>query len=153
LALLGLHLFTAQDEEGRSVNQATAQVTPGTDAKLVGIGGWLLLLIVKLWIGSVVLIFSGIVGTNHLGTMLVIGLGVLSGAAALLLTITNRKGVLLAKIFLALEAAYFLFELLPPVSSDNTFKTTEFLILTVLYLIYLFRSKRVKNTYFPQPTL
>lgn len=134
------------------VNQAAPSLDTSSDVKLVGVGGWLLLLVIKLSVGAVVLILAGIAGTNRVGSMLVIGLGVLSGITAFLLTTGNSKGVLLAKLFLGIEAAYYAFELLPPVS-DNPYKTTEFLILSILYIIYLFRSKRVKNTYFPQPTL
>jgi hypothetical protein len=70
-----------------------------------------------------------------------------------LLTTKNRKGVLFAKIFLIVEAAYYVLELLPPISVDNPVKTAGFFAASILYLVYLFRSKRVKNTYFPQPSL
>jgi len=60
---------------------------------------------------------------------------------------------LFAKIFLIVEAAYYVLELLPPISVDNPVKTAGFFAASILYLVYLFRSKRVKNTYFPQPSL
>ena len=133
------------------MNQAVPLSDTSPDAKLVGVGGWLLLLVIKLWAGAAVRILVGITLPNHLEALLNIGFGVLSGTAAFLLTSKNRKGVLLAKIFLIAEAAYYVLELLPPTSVDNPFKTAGFFVASILYLIYLFRSKRVKNTYFPQP--
>lgn len=133
------------------MNQAVPSTGIPSDAKLVGIGGWLSLLIIKLSLGAAVRVLVGIALPNHLEALLNIGFGVLSGIAAFLLLIRNRKGVLLAKIFLATEAAYYVLELLPPTSVDNPFKTSGFFVASILYLIYLFRSERVKNTYFPQP--
>jgi hypothetical protein len=134
------------------VNQATVQFAHDTsDAKLVGIGGWLLLLIIKLLVGTALRVLVGIAMPNHLAGVFNIGFGVLSGTAAFLLINRNRKGVLLAKIFLAAEALYYALELLPPASVDNPFKTCGFAAASVLYFIYLARSKRVKNTYFQQP--
>ncbi|MGA2338517.1 MAG: hypothetical protein ABSF75_01380 [Terracidiphilus sp.] len=135
------------------VNQAVP--LPGTESnsKLVGIGGWLLLLIIKLWAGTALRILAGAALPNHAEGMLNVGFGLLSGIAAFLLTTKNRKGVLFAKIFLIVEAAYYVLELLPPISVDNPVKTAGFFAASILYLVYLFRSKRVKNTYFPQPSL
>lgn len=130
-----------------------AQHSPdaSSNAKLVGIGGWLLLLIIKLWFGAAVRVLGGIAEPNHLLALLNFGFAALAGIAAYLLGRKNPTGVMLAKIFLAAEAVYYVLELLPPASVDNPFKTAGFLTASVLYFIYLFRSKRVKNTYFPEP--
>jgi hypothetical protein len=135
------------------VNQAVPLPDTQSDSKLVGLGGWLLLLVIKLWLGAAGRILVGVTLSNHGEALLNVGFGVLSLAAALLLTIKNRNGVLLAKIFLAADAAYYVLELLPPTSVDNPFKTAGFCVASIFYFIYLFRSKRVKNTYFPQPSL
>lgn len=133
------------------VNQAIPLPAAKPDTKLVGVGGWLLLLVVKLLLGGLILIVDGISGTDRVSSILIIGLGVLSGITAILLLTGNRKGVLLAKITLGIEAALYLLELLPP--SDNPYKYGEFFVLSIPYIIYLFRSKRVKNTYFAQPSV
>jgi hypothetical protein len=132
------------------VNQAAAQPSPDTssDAKLVGIGGWLLLLIIKLWVGVAVRVLGGIAEPNHLVGLLNFGFAALAAIAAYLLGRNNPKGVMFAKILLAAEAIYYVLELIPPASVDNPFKTAGFFVASVLYFIYLFRSKRVKNTYF-----
>ncbi|HVB56733.1 MAG TPA: hypothetical protein VNE63_09930 [Candidatus Acidoferrales bacterium] len=135
------------------MNQAAAQLSPNasSNAKLVGIGGWLLLLIIKLWFGAAVRVLGGIAEPNHLLALLNFGFAALAGIGAYLLGRKNPTGVMLAKIFLAAEGVYYVLELLPPASVDNPFKTAGFLTASVLYFIYLFRSKRVKNTYFPEP--
>ena len=135
------------------MKQAAAQPSPDTssDAKLIGIGGWLLLLILKLWVGAAVRVLGGIAAPNHLVALLNFGFAALAGTAAYMLGRKNPKGVMLAKILLAAEAVYYVLELVPPASVDNPFKTAGFLTASVLYFIYLFRSKRVKNTYFPEP--
>jgi hypothetical protein len=135
------------------VNQAAAQLSldASSNAKLVGIGGWLLLLIIKLWVGVTVRILGGIAEPNHLLALVNFGFAALAGIAAYLLGRKNPKGVMLARIPLAAEAVYYALELLPPASVDNPFKTAGFFTASVLYFIYLFRSKRVKNTYFPEP--
>lgn len=135
------------------MNQVGTTLSPGTlsDAKLVGIGGWLLLLIIKLWVGVAVRLLGGIGEPNHLVALLNFGFAALAAITAYLLGRKDPKGVMLARFFLAAEAVYYLLELLPPTSSVNPFKTAGFLTASVLYFIYLFRSKRVKNTYFPEP--
>lgn len=154
----GLNMFKTTLREydtpmPKGSNQTAAQpsIDISSNAKLVGIGGWLLLLIVKLWIGAAVRVLSGIAQPNHLVALLNFAFAALAGTAAYLLSRKNRKGVVLAKILLAAEAAYYALELMPPASVDNPFKTAGFFTASVLYFIYLFRSKRVKNTYSPEP--
>jgi hypothetical protein len=132
------------------VNQAAEQLAPAhsSNTKLVGIGGWLLLLIVKLWVGVAVRLLAGIAEQNHAIALLNFAFAAFAAIAAYLLGQKRPKGVLLAKILLAAEAVYYILELLMSSADLNSFKTTGFLIASVLYLIYLFRSARVRNTYF-----
>lgn len=132
------------------MNQTAEQLSsaPASNAKLVGIGGWLLLLIVKLWAGVAVRVLAGISEQSHAVASLNFGFAAFAAIAAYLLGRKHPKGVILAKILLAAEAVYYILELLLPAGSINTFKTTGFLVASVLYFIYLFRSERVKNTYF-----
>jgi hypothetical protein len=125
------------------------QVATSPDARLTGIGGWLLLLIIKLWIGAVVRFLVGIADATHPVGVLNLAFAALGGAAAYLLGSKSPKGVMLAKIVLAADACYYVLELLPPISVANPFKTAGFLVASILYIAYLFLSKRVKNTYFP----
>jgi hypothetical protein len=127
------------------------QEEPLRDARLIGIGGWLLLLVIKLSIGTVVRLLAGIAESNHLVGLLNLAFALVGGVSAYLLVIKSPKGVLLAKIVLGGEAVYYLLEVVPPISVANPFKTAGFFCVSVLYLAYLFRSKRVKNTYFPMP--
>jgi hypothetical protein len=127
------------------------QTEPQQDARLIGIGGWLLLLVIKLSVGGLTRLLGGLAESNHGVGLLNIAFGVIAGIAAYLLMRKNAKGVLLAKIFLGAEALYYVLELIPPTSVANPFKTLGFFCASVLYLAYLFRSKRVKNTYFPAP--
>jgi hypothetical protein len=121
---------------------------PSTGTRLTGIGGWLLLLIIKLWIGAVIRFLGGIAEPTHPVGVLNLVFGALGGAAAYLLGSKNSKGVMLAKIVLAADALYYVLELLPPISVANPFKTAGFLVASILYVAYLFGSERVKNTYF-----
>jgi hypothetical protein len=120
----------------------------------VGVGGWLRLLTVRLGIGTAVRLFSGLGGFSDGAYLLAVfnlGSAVLSGSAAYLLEKKNPKGVLLAKIYLALDAAYYLAVLVIGSSTEFTdwFKPAGYLLASVLYFAYLFRSRRVRNTYNP----
>jgi hypothetical protein len=117
------------------------------DEKLVGVGGWLLLLIIKLWAGAAIRLVAAVGGPNLVGLVNLV-FAVVSATAAYLLGRKNPRGVALAKVALAAEAIYYALELVPPMSVANPSKTAGFLAASVLYFAYLFRSKRVKNTYF-----
>ena len=58
------------------MNQAAEQLSsaPASNVKLVGIGGWLLLLIVKLWVGVAVRVLAGISEQSHAVALLNFGL-------------------------------------------------------------------------------
>ena len=137
-------------------NSVSTSFKPTT--AIAGIGGWLLLLIVRLWIGTAVRLIGGFAAGFSLLGLFSFGSVALSGAAALLLGFKNAKGVLIAKIFLAADAIYYSLALIDfllgsdsQVSSSMPpwFQPSGYLIASVLWLVYLIRSRRVKNTYFP----
>jgi hypothetical protein len=111
------------------------------------VGGWLLLLIIKLWTGAAIRLLAAIADPNLVGLVNLV-FAVVSATAAYLLGRKNPRGVIFAKVALAAEAIYYALELVPPMSVGNPIKTVGFLAASALYFAYLFRSKRVKNTYF-----
>jgi hypothetical protein len=131
----------------------------------VGISGWLLVLIIRLWVGTAVgLANASTATTEGIGspiptvvvTALCIGLAVLAASAALLLTKRSTKGVLVAKVFFVLDASVCglgLFSALNGIEMLESrgfplwFRPAGFLVANVLWFIYLVRSQRVKNTY------
>jgi hypothetical protein len=146
--------------------------------ELAGIGGWLLLLILKLWVSAVVRIVGGFsAGATALGMANTSGsviaaemglgaanilAGVLSGAAGYLLARKNPKGPLFAKTFLMLDAGYYLLLLLSALGgaaspADDSFpawvKPTGYLFASVIWFAYLQRSRRVANTYRGRPAV
>jgi hypothetical protein len=80
----------------------------------------LLLLIIKLWISAAVHGLVGITEPNHLVGGLNLGFAALAGVAAYLLNTKNPKGVTVAKIFLAVDAVYYLLALLDSALGDKT---------------------------------
>lgn len=153
-----------------------AENTQLGQGELAGVGGWLLILIVKLWVSAAVRIAVGIsAGATALGmanasgsvTATEMGLsatnllaGVLAGVAGYLLTFKNPKGPLLAKIFLILDAGYYLLLLLSALggtapAADGPlpawYRPTGYLLACVIWFAYLLRSRRVANTYHERP--
>jgi hypothetical protein len=127
---------------------------------------------VKLWISAAVRVLGGFsAGVSALGMTNASGAdvaaelalsaanvlaGILAGVAGYLLMRTSAKGPLSAKIFLVLDAGYYLLLLLSafggaaPAAGDSFpewFKPTGYLLASVIWLVYLLRSRRVANTY------
>lgn len=141
------------------VGSSTPTIVESQEITLVGVGGWLRLLTVKLALSAVIRLLGGLDGFSN-GTYLVaafnLGSALLTGIAAYLLETKNPKGVLLTKIYLILDAVYYLAVLvIGPSSTDfaDRFKPVGFLLTSVLYFVYLLRSRRVRNTYKPTSTL
>lgn len=132
----------------------------------------MLLLIVKLWISTAVRVLGGFsAGVSALGMTNASGAdvaaqlalsaanifaGILAGVAAYLLMRKSAKGPLLAKIFLILDAGYYLLSLFSALggaasaagdSFPGWFKPTGYLLASIIWLVYLLRSRRVANTY------
>lgn len=151
-------LETNRDERLRQLKMADAngQVKARPTLALTGIGGWLLLLIVRLWIGAAIRLIGGLaVGLSLLG-LFSFASAALAGVAAYLLGRKNAKGVMVAKVFLAADASYYLLELIVSMlggaSNDSGplppwFKPSGYLVACVLWFAYLVRSERVKNTH------
>src|SRR5271170_3360815 len=127
----------------------------GTKSSAVGIGGWLSILVFKLGVSTMVRALGGLSdGVSVLG-LLSIGSAILSGVAAYLLLNKNPKGVLLCKVFLTVDAGYYCLELIDSMfSASNTsgpmpawYKPSGYFLACILWLLYLIRSERVKNTF------
>lgn len=138
----------------------------------VGVGGWLLLLIVKLGYGACLRVVGGFsqvsaaMGmTNRSGGVVAVAMtlavgsisfGLLDGVAAFLLKAENPKGLLFAKIALMLDVVYYLLALGGTLtgiaslcdSSPRWFRPIGFLVASLIWLAYLKRSRRVANTFF-----
>jgi len=115
---------------------------------LTGIGGLLLLLIVRLWIGALIRLLSGMATPNHAVGFVNIFFAAMGGAAAFMLGARSPKGLKLTKVFLLAEAVYFALELLLPASGSDPAKPVGYLVASIAWFVYLLRSKRVQNTYF-----
>lgn len=103
--------------------------------------------------------------TNASGTEVATGMGlsaanilagILAGVAGYLLMTKSAKGPRFAKIFLLLDAGYYLLLLLTvivgssPTTGDSFpawFKPTGFLFASLIWFVYLLRSRRVSNTF------
>jgi len=132
----------------------------------------LLLLIVKLWIGAAVRILGGYTaGASALGMTNASGAdvaaemglsavsviaGVLAGIAAYLLMRKSAKAPPFAKVYLLLDAGYYLLWLLSALagvqfetggSFTGWFKPSGYLLACLIWFAYLLRSRRVANTY------
>jgi hypothetical protein len=141
-----------------------------------GIGGWLILLLLDLWIiaavrlafgiSGLLLVFRGIhapmVPAVH--GPLPAAVSVLAGATGVvtgfLLARKNPKGPTIAKILFFLEIGYYLASLfivllsVTPAVADALppwVKPAGFLLSSVLWLGYLFSSRRVATTYSGEP--
>jgi hypothetical protein len=141
-----------------------------------GIGGWLILLLLDLWIIAAARLASGI------STLLVVfrgshaplvpaahgplpaAVGVLAGVTGavtgFLLVRKNPKGPIVAKILFFLEIGYYIASLFivllstAPAVADSLpawVKPAGYLLSSVLCLGYLFGSRRVANTYSGEP--
>ena len=121
-----------------------------------GIGGWLILLIVKL--GAVV-IFRGAFGVLHSDYLSFpnFASALLAGCAAYQLLKQHPRGVVLAKLSLMLEVTFyfvaFLADFYDP-KHDSSSSGPEYLgqlVADLLWLSYTFRSRRIQNTYYGSP--
>jgi hypothetical protein len=127
-------------------------------AAVSGIGGWLLLLIIRLWIGTGIRVIGGVAAGLSLLGIFSLGSAALAGVAAYLLGRKSAKGVMVAKIYLVVDGLYYILALLdsmldgaPQLSGGLPpwFKPSGYLVACVLWLLYLAHSERVKNTYCP----
>jgi hypothetical protein len=141
-----------------------------------GIGGWLILLLLDLWIiaaarlassiSALLVVFRGIrapmVPAAHGPLPAAVGVlaGVTGAVTGFLLARKNPKGPIVAKILFFLEIGYYLASLFivllstAPAVTDSLpawVKPAGYLLSSILCLGYLFGSRRVANTYSGEP--
>src|SRR5579885_1328787 len=78
---------------------------------IVGIGGWLLLLVIKLFSGAAIRTSYGIANFPHGVAVMNLVFGLAGGTAAFLLCVRNVLGVKVAKVYLGAEAIYYFVDL------------------------------------------
>ncbi len=139
-----------------------------------GLGGWLIVFLLALWVDAASRLAAGVstwTGILHLvrnpeiqmrplpATIAIVA-GLLGAVAGFLIATRNRLGPAFAKGLLSLEAGYYLLSLLAtlvhtgPVVSDTLpiwVKPGAYFFAFFVGLVYLLRSRRVANTWAPQP--
>jgi len=142
-----------------------------------GLGGWLILLLLAIWINAAARLAAGIsafavilhfpapvfpVALKPVPAAIAVVAGLFGAIAGYLLARKNRVGPAFTKTLLSLDIGYYLLFLLfvvvrtGPVAADTLppwVKPGGFLFASSVALIYLLRSRRVANTYFPKPVL
>jgi hypothetical protein len=121
------------------------------DVYLTGIGGWLAFFIIRLW-WIVVLDINGLARQlSPLGTALKVTYAVFAAIVAVLMMVKNPYGVKIAKPYLLLEASdhlFFAWVAAVEINSSSVIKLCWAFVGSILWWVYLTRSKRVRNTYF-----
>ena len=136
---------------------STAPVTPEAPAPLTGIGGWLLFFVIVMFFNSLVSL-AATADTSPAGAIFTLGLFGVSLAAGIQLCRKQKSGVLLAKIFLIGNWCVAVLAVIGATASAGNDPTGVILLQMFIYLFkatlfgglwlaYLYRSKRVKNTY------
>jgi transglutaminase-like putative cysteine protease len=121
------------------------------DPRLTGIAGWLALFIIRLLFA---VLMNAISLEKHLSRMdlvLNITFVILAATAAVLMMVKSHYGVKVASVFLLLEASARLLSIWGAAVTNNLpalGRLTGYLINSILWWVYLIRSRRVKNTYF-----
>jgi hypothetical protein len=126
---------------------ASAQTTTAPPPLKPEIAGWLLLCVVRFYIGA----FTAFAGAAENHSKLYVAIGVIELTLGLLLSTKNRVGLILARIWLILEAVFFgllaALAFVPPANSEAALKLLSYCLGSVILIVYFFRSKRVKVTY------
>jgi hypothetical protein len=125
---------------------ASAQPTTAPPIK-PKLAGWLLLFVVRFYIGAGI----AFVGTAKNHSKMYAVVGAIELTLGILLSMKNRAGLILTRIWLILEAAFFglltALAFLPPADNDAALKLLSYSLGSVILAVYFFRSKRVKLTY------
>jgi hypothetical protein len=140
-----------------------------------GLGGWLILVVLAIWINAAALLLSGVsvlaalfrhtasssfLRMSPFSAVLAVAAGVFGAVAGYLLVRKNPLGPTVARTLLALTAGYSLMVLLAtvlrigPVPAESIPAWVEpaaYLVAALLGLGYLLRSQRVAKTYASQP--
>jgi len=121
----------------------SSQTTPAAPPK---IAGWLILFIARFYI-SAALIF---IADAASGSKLYIGIGAVELLLGILLSLRNRTGLILTRIWLIFECAVFAVLATAGFMTLAKFGAVQFLLYSIscaLVAVYFFCSKRVKLTY------
>lgn len=120
------------------------------DPYLTGIGGWLVLYIIALWLTVVTNLRLLTTKPGLLFSVVDLGFAALAAVTAVMLMSRNSNGVKLAKI-LQIVGAVFSWVLALGAAMENNLPTvktrTLSLMVACLWWMYLVRSKRVRSTY------
>lgn len=126
---------------------ASAQTTTAPPSLKPEIAGWLLLFVVRFYIGA----FTAFGAAMNRHSKMYFAVGVIELTLGILLSMKNRVGLILARIWLILEATVFgllaALAFLPPTDNDAALKLLSYCLGSVILVVYFFRSKRVKLTY------
>jgi Protein of unknown function (DUF2569) len=136
---------------------STATVTPEAPAPLTGVRGWLLFFVIVIFFNSLICL-AATADTSVAGAFFTLGLFGVSLAAGIQLCRRQKSGVLLAKIFLIGNWATAVLAVIGAVAGAGNDPTGVILLQMFVYLAkatlfggiwlaYLYRSVRVKNTY------
>ena len=111
------------------------------------IEGWLLWFVVRFYLASA-FAFSGAVKTR---SSLYIVIGAIELSLGVLLSLKNRTGLVLTRVWLILETLVFsilaLLAFMPPSETGGAIQMLFYAIGSAMIAVYFFRSKRVQATY------
>jgi uncharacterized membrane protein len=137
--LVEVPLETTNDAENCSVPSVSR----------TSVSGWLSLLILWLRVAVVLCLLSAIITRNSYPiAALNLAFAGLAASAAHFLAIKNGKGVLLAKLYLVTRVIPVLFEF-AHLSEADVLRTSIGCGISLLWYLYLLRSKQVSSVYFP----
>jgi hypothetical protein len=159
-----LHLMTSTDAQiqlsthyctgcGKSVVPAKYCASCGvfsTPPKLP-LSGWLKWFVIRFYIGAI-FAFAG-AAENRSRSVLVTGIlfGLIELTIGILLSMRNRTGLILTRIWLILEVIGYgllaTLSLVPPADSEGASRLVAYSIGATILTIYFFRSKQVELTY------
>lgn len=150
-----------------------------------GLGGWLLLLLLAIWLNAAARLATGVTSlVPRLGSLLphlnvlhrfaiagpvpplpaivAVVMGLLGAVSGFLLARKNRTGPEFAKVLVTIDTGYYLvaaflaYQAHTPIVAGTLapwIQPAGLCFASVVCLAYLLRSRRVTNTYFPQPVL
>jgi hypothetical protein len=126
------------------------------EKRLCGIHGWLAWFVVAMFVNGVIIIGESLnvpAGTSIIFCALVAGLGLVAVAAGVQLLRKKKPGLLLAKVFLVGNIVLNGLAVVGSLGDDVTTRVTSVvsfgrvLLFSALWLLYLKKSVRVKNTF------
>lgn len=126
-------------------------VNPAVDAS--AIQGWLLLLLVNLFFGTLINFLGMFTTADTFGRVICFIAAVTAGPAAYLLMQKDKRGVRLAKWHFGFLIVCYALAIYGSQTEhgfdDSAIKSVGYLLKSMVWFAYLFVSKRVKAVYFP----